>query len=57
LLRRYDDLQQIEYPDLDAVKKRIDDVLEALQATKIGICCYIETSPLLVYKAMRFEKY
>ena len=57
LLKNDTEPASIRLPALDAVEKRIEEILEALEPTRIGTIYGLETPSLLVNKAINYEDY
>ena len=50
-------LKDIWYPDLDAFKRRLEDMLEAIQGTSFGIMCHNKDAPGIVLTAVGYQDY
>ena len=50
-------LEDIWYPDLDANKKRLEELLEAIEGTGFGIICFNKFAPSIVRTAIGYQDY
>ena len=50
-------LQHIWYPDLDRIKRRLEELLEFSTQHGFGIICQVQTAPFVVATAMGYQDY
>jgi len=56
-MRQELDLKNITYPDLDDIRRRIENFLEEIRDTNIGTIFLINTTPFIVTTAIGHEDY
>ena len=56
-LKTPDSLRDIWYPDLDVIKKRLEELTELAEGQGLGIICQVQTPSFVTATAMGFQDY
>lgn len=51
------DLRSLWYPDLDAQRRRLEELLDRLEGTGMGVVCCTQSSPFVVATAMGYQDF